>query len=109
MKLVKKVLINKNKENFKGKTLLQDNVRFHHAKIIKSFAKENNINMNYIPAYSPIFNPIEMVFSKIKSKYRTLDHTNIEKDITTSINNVNSTDLLNCYNHVVKTINSYCL
>ena len=33
----------------KNKTLLQDNVRFHHSKIVKEFAKNNNIEMNYIP------------------------------------------------------------
>ena len=78
--------MNKNKEIFKNKTLLQDNVRFHHSKIVKEFAKNNNIEMNYIPAYSPIFNPIEMSFSKIKSNYRKLNHTDIEKDIIESIN-----------------------
>ena len=41
--------MNKNKEIFKNKTLLQDNVRFHHSKIVKEFAKNNNIEMNYIP------------------------------------------------------------
>ena len=46
----------------KNKTLLQDNVRFHHSKIVKQYTAENNIGMNYIPAYSPIFNPIEMSF-----------------------------------------------
>jgi transposase len=45
-------------ELFHGKTILQDNVRFHHALIIKEYAKINNINMEYIPAYSPDFNPI---------------------------------------------------
>ena len=65
-----KSAVNKNKELFKNKTLMQDNVRFCHSKIVKEFAKENNIEMNYIPAYSPIFNPIEMSFSKIKSNYR---------------------------------------
>ncbi len=40
--------------------------------------KENNIEMNYIPAYSYMFNPIEMSFSKIKSNYIKLKHINIE-------------------------------
>jgi transposase len=48
----------------------------------------NNINMEYIPAYSPDFNPIEMVFSKIKTFYRKLDHTNIEEDIKNAISKV---------------------
>jgi len=83
---------------------LHDNVRFNHSKIIKEFAKENNIEMNYIPAYSSIFNPIEMSFSKIKSNYRKLNHNDIEKDIIESINKITSNDLNNYYKHVCKTI-----
>ena len=56
--------ITKYKDVFNGKTILQDNVRFHHARRVKSYTTSNNIKMEYIPAYSPIFNPIEMVFSK---------------------------------------------
>ena len=97
----------KNKDLFKNKTLLQDNVRFHHSKIVKQYAAENNIGMNYIPPYSPIFNPIEMSFSKIKSNYRKLDHTYIKQDIIDSVNTVTSTDLNNYYTHVGKTIIEY--
>ena len=89
--------INKNKEVFKNKTLLQDNVRFHYSKIVKEFVKENNIEMNYILAYSSIFNPIEMSFSKIKSNYKKLNHNDIEKDIIELINKITSNDLNNYY------------
>ena len=81
--------------------------------------------MNYIPAYSPIFNPIEMSFYncpiahkpkgfmcnigawKIKSNYRKLDHIDIKQDIIDSVNTVTSTDLTNYYKHVGKTITEY--
>ena len=63
--------------------------------------------MEYIPAYSPDFNPIEMVFSKVKTEYRKLNHTNIEEDIINSISKVTSNDLNNCYLHVIKTIDEY--
>ena len=99
--------LTKNKDLFKNKTLLQDNVRFHHSKNVKKYAAENNIGMNYIPAYSPIFNPIEMSFSKIKANYRKLDHTDIKQDIIDSVNTVTSTDLNNYYKHVGKTIIEY--
>ena len=56
----------------KNKTLLQDNVRFHHSKIVKQYAAENNIGMNYIPAYSPIFNPIEISFYNCPIAYNPL-------------------------------------
>jgi transposase len=62
--------LTKHTELFKNKTLLQDNVRFHHSKIVKKYTAENNIGMNYIPAYSPIFNPIEMSFYNCPIVYR---------------------------------------
>ena len=58
----------------KNKTLLQDNVRFHHSKIVKQYTAENNIGMNYIPAYSPIFNPIEMSFYNCPIAIAILGH-----------------------------------
>ena len=57
----------------------------HRAKIVKNYTDENKISMNYIPAYSPIFNPIELVFSKLKSAFKKTDHLNMESDIVKSI------------------------
>ena len=53
-----KDFIDINKEKFINKTIIQDNVRLHHSKIVKDYASENNIKMEYIPAYTPEFNPI---------------------------------------------------
>ena len=50
----------------KNKVYLMDNARIHHNKELKS--KVNNILYN-IP-YSPETNPIEMLFSELKSKLR---------------------------------------
>ena len=57
------MFIQNNVNKFKNKILLQDNVRFHYAVVVKEFAIKNNIRMLYIPSYSPQFNPIELVFS----------------------------------------------
>lgn len=48
--------------------LVMDNVRFHHSELIKSFLSVNNIQVLYLPAYSPDLNPIENVFSIIKAR-----------------------------------------
>ena len=80
-----KAFFEDNKEKFVNKKISQDNVRFHHAKEVKKYTTENNISMNYIPAYSPIFNPIELIFSKVKSAFRKMDHLNMELDIKKSI------------------------
>lgn len=96
-----------NLDFLKGKQLYQDNVRFHHAKILKSYASENNIGMNYVPAYTPEFNPIELVFSKLKAQFRKLDHLNIKSDITASIAMLTPTDQKNCFSHSLKEIIAY--
>lgn len=43
-----------------------DNVAFHKTNTVKQFAEENNIRLEYLPPYSPFFNPIENLFSKWK-------------------------------------------
>ena len=48
--------------------ILIDNVRFHHSKEVKSYAKTKNWDLLYIPPYSPWFNPIENIFSLVKNK-----------------------------------------
>ena len=91
-----------NKEVFKNKKILQDNVRFHHAKILKKYTDENEIIMKYKPAYSPMFNPIENSFSKIK--FRRLNHDDIINDIKMSINTLTEENLQNYYNHTMNII-----
>ncbi len=40
--------------------MIVDNVRYHHAKLLKKFlAKQNKLELMYLPAYSPDLNPIE--------------------------------------------------
>lgn len=43
-----------------------DNVSFHHSKVIKNFARDNDIDLLYTPPYCPWFNPIEYGFSIVK-------------------------------------------
>jgi transposase len=43
--------------------LIVDNVRYHHAKLLKRFVKNNpRIEIMYLPPYSPELNPIERVW-----------------------------------------------
>jgi transposase len=102
-----KNFIDTNKDKFINKTIIQDNVRLHHSKIVKDFANKNNIKMKYIPAYTPEFNPIEQVFNQIKNEFRKNEHTNIIEDIKKSLLVVSATNLNNYYNNTIKTINQY--
>ncbi|XP_031337186.1 uncharacterized protein LOC116166371 [Photinus pyralis] len=47
--------------------IIMDNARIHHANDVSNFFRENNVRHRYLPPYSPQLNPIEEVFSMIKS------------------------------------------
>jgi transposase len=53
--------------------VVMDNVRFHHSNVVKDACSKMGIQILYTPPYSPDFNPIENVFSIIKSKWRSLE------------------------------------
>lgn len=100
--------LNKNKALLENKILIQDNARIHHALTVKEYAKNNNINLKYNPAYSPEFNPIELVFNKVKSAFRKLDHKNLIADIDNSFNTITSDNCQKFYDYVSKNyINKY--
>lgn len=48
--------------------LVLDNVRYHHAKALRSWLEtvEDRIELHFLPAYSPQFNPIEKVWKATK-------------------------------------------
>ena len=58
--------------------LVMDNMKSHHAKAVKDLLDSSGIRYIYLPPYSPDLNPIEKLWSKVKSllrkfKARTLD------------------------------------
>ena len=52
--------------------VIMDNMHTHHAEEVKKTIKDLKINVIYLPPYSPDFNPIEKMWSKIKSILRKL-------------------------------------
>jgi transposase len=50
--------------------LLMDNVSFHHSYKVKEVALKNKWDVLFVPPYSPIFNPIEGVFSIVKRHFQ---------------------------------------
>ena len=46
--------------------IILDNFRSHHAKLTTETAKELNIDLIFIPPYSPHLNPIEYIWKTIK-------------------------------------------
>ena len=46
--------------------LIFDNARAHHIKPLKVLLREKKVDLYYCPPYSPFFNPVEFLFSKVK-------------------------------------------
>lgn len=55
-----------------GDIVIMDNMRTHHSKAVIKVIEELKINVIFLPPYSPDFNPIEKMWSKIKSVLRKL-------------------------------------
>ena len=50
--------------------IVMDNMRSHHAKIVTELLDKAGISYMYLPPYSPDLNPIEKMWSKMKSILR---------------------------------------
>ena len=61
-----------------GDLVIMDNLRCHKVKGVKEAIQQAGAQLLYLPPYSPDFNPIEMMWSKLKAvlrkvKARTVD------------------------------------
>jgi transposase len=50
-----------------GDTVIMDNLPAHKVQGVQEAIEGVGANLRYLPPYSPDFNPIEMVFSKLKA------------------------------------------
>ena len=84
------------------KQLVMDNLRTHHMKDVKAFFKKYKTEINYMPPYSPILNPIEEMFSWIKIKLRTLHIktlTELVYNLKLLVNEINIKGLKHYFDH----------
>ena len=58
------------REVFQGKTLVMDNISFHHNQKVKEAIEQSGINILYLPTYSPDLNPIEKQWANLKKKIK---------------------------------------
>lgn len=99
-----------------NKYLLLDNARIHkqylylaknkiyficHAKIVKEYVDSTSNKLVFNVPYSPEYNPIEMIFSKLKASIRKKSNNKnangLLNNIRISINKIKQIDLENCY------------
>jgi transposase len=72
-----------------------DNASWHKTEAVTNYINDNNITLLFLPPYSPEFNPIERVWSFIKSKirqrfFKTADI--FRKFVFNLFTNINKTD-----------------
>ena len=53
-----------------GQIVVLDNLRVHHAPVVRARVEAAGCRVAYLPAYSPDLNPIEHAFSKVKTRIR---------------------------------------
>lgn len=53
-----------------GDIVVMDNLRSHHVQGVEELLRQNGITPLYLPPYSPDLNPIEKMWSKMKSCLR---------------------------------------
>lgn len=75
--------------------IVMDNMRSHHAKIVRNLLDAKKIKYLYLPPYSPDLNPIEKMWSKCKAILRKLKVRLVDQlpdAIRFAINSIRSRD-----------------
>ena len=74
---------------------LIDNASWHKTKAVQEYCEENNITLLFLPPYSPEYNPLERVWSFLKSKIKNIYFRTAKKFrdyVTNLFQNINETD-----------------
>ena len=88
-----------------GDIIVMDNMRSHHVKEVSKTINDSdkNLTLLYLPPYSPDFNPIEMMWSKIKSILRMIkirDISMLSDAIKTAFSKITSSDCIGWFSAV---------
>ncbi len=85
-----------------GSVLVLDNWRVHQGPDVRDLVAKYKCSLLYLPAYSPDFNPIELLFSKIKAfvkKLRPLALPELIQAFADAVLSVTSDDAKNTFEH----------
>lgn len=97
--------------NISEPIIIMDNVAFHKTGIIKTFAEENNIRLEYLPPYSPFLNPIENMFSKWKEivgRAKPQNETELMQAIKDGANLITKEDCDGYYRNMLRYVRKCC-
>lgn len=82
--------------------VVMDNVSFHKSEKIRSFIESKGAKLIYSPPYSPEFNPIEEMWSKVKSllrKFAARTKKTFKDAIARALSAVTKKDLFGWFDH----------
>ena len=85
-----------------GDMVVMDNLSSHKRHRTRQLIEGAGADLVFLPPYSPDLNPIELVFSKIKQRLRSLAYRSREalwRAMQTVLDAVTATDAINCYRH----------
>ena len=86
----------------RGDVVVMDNLTPHKASGVREAIESAGAELRYLPPYSPDFNPIENMWSKIKGKLRSLAARSIESlhdAIGTALATITSDDCIGFFRH----------
>ena len=86
----------------KGHYFLLDNINFHKSKEIENIINASGNYLLFLPPYSPQFNPVEEVFSFIKTKLCKSNDLNKIRSINKIIGEITGKHLKNYFNDCLK-------
>jgi transposase len=88
----------------KGTCLIMDNHRIHRTRLVHETFISKGYKVLYTPPYSPEFNPIELIFGNIKTKYYKSRFQELPFHIKSSIiehtSSMSKNNIMNCFHHV---------
>jgi transposase len=85
-----------------GDLVVMDNLSAHKRASVGAMIVAAGAELVFLPPYSPDLNPIEMVWSKVKSVLRTLAARTfeaLEEAIVTALRSISPADATNCIRH----------
>lgn len=85
-----------------GDVVVMDNLSAHKARGVADLIQATGATLLYLPPYSPDFNPIEMIWSKIKRLLRTAAARTVDalhEAFGRAFEAVTRSDILGCFRH----------
>jgi transposase len=90
-----------------GDVLIIDNLSSHKVKYVLKTLYNKGVTVLFLPPYSPDFNPIEMMWSKLKAVLRKLKartYEEIQSALKQAFDSINESDITNWIKH-----DGYCV